>query len=181
MRRRNGQAAFESDVGSGSGAGPQTYTLNAGGGSSREPREITIPSGSSAARIRLVLAIRHLDVMSAPERSGRALMPTGAYPSSTTRAVSFPFHNSLSINDFQMQNNTGGLPGVALRHVVNRRIRVVSRRQATAFRARKVSRSSSWSSTVHPRYRCRSSSTDSARLPATKVCTRCTPPSAVAF
>lgn len=51
-------------------------------------------------------------------------------------------------------------------------IRVVIRRQATALRARKVARSSSWSSIFHPRYLCRSSSTDSARHPATRVWTR---------
>ena len=51
------QAAFESELGSGSGAGPHTYTLKAGGVSSREPREITIPSGSSTTRLRFVSAI----------------------------------------------------------------------------------------------------------------------------
>jgi hypothetical protein len=49
---------LESELGSGSGAGPHTYTLKAGGGSSREPREITIPTGSStAARFRFDTAI----------------------------------------------------------------------------------------------------------------------------
>lgn len=51
------QAAFESELGSGSGADPHTYMLKAGGVSSREPREITIPRGSSATRLRFVSAI----------------------------------------------------------------------------------------------------------------------------
>jgi hypothetical protein len=67
--------------------------------------------------MRFVFAILHLDVMSAPERSGRARILAGAYPSSTPRAASFPFLNYFSHKDFRKHNNTGILPGVALRHV----------------------------------------------------------------